>query len=249
MKVYVNSIHGIDDAITSMFMSKRTWTREKEERIRRICSLMLDEDGTYNWDDNNYAVFVMREANNEFSDYMNKLVKWGTRHITMLRFVDVSCTVEGLHRAGQDDWDAHAMRFNNRIIRSSTRLATFEGNEVSDFYKGKIIPDDVAAKICDEIYLPEKITKGGVAYVRATNGYIREDMKDDKDVKRGLYMECIPSNFIFKVNITELAHVFKERNKDSGANPEVKELCESLISQITEKVPWFTREMFESIVQ
>ena len=249
MKVYVNSIHGIDDAITSMFMSKRTWTREMEECIRRTCSLVLNENGFYTYDKNAHSDTVVKDVNEEFSEYMSKLVKWGTRHITMLRFVDVSCTVEGLHRAGQDDWDAHAMRFNNRIIRASTRLATFEGNEVSDYYKCKILPDDVAATICKEIKLPEKIIKGGVTYVRATNGYIREDMKDNKDVKRGLYMECIPSNFIFKVNITELAHVFKERNKDSGANPEVKELCESLISQIEEKIPWFTREMFEKIVQ
>ena len=34
MKVYVNKITGIDDAIVSMFMSKRSWTRELEEDIQ-----------------------------------------------------------------------------------------------------------------------------------------------------------------------------------------------------------------------
>lgn len=37
MKTYLNQISGIDDAIVSMFMSKRSWTREKELHIRDIC--------------------------------------------------------------------------------------------------------------------------------------------------------------------------------------------------------------------
>ena len=51
----------------------------------------------------------------------------------MLDFVTISVTVEGIHRAGQDDWDAHAKRFDNRIIRSSTRLADFSEGEMSDY--------------------------------------------------------------------------------------------------------------------
>lgn len=248
MQVYLNEITGVADAITTMFMSKRTWTREKEERIRKVCHAMLDDDGFYMLDDLQEEIF--REMIKEFDEYMSKLVKWGAKHITMLRYIDISCTVEGLHRAGQDDWDAHAMRFNNRIIRSSTRLATFSGNEMSDFYKGKIIPMDMAISNNPSLFeVPDHIIVDGEKFIRATNGYIREDLKDNKDVMRGLYMECIPSNFIFKCNITELAHVFKERNKDSGANPEVKELCEKLISSITERMPWFTREMFEKVKQ
>ena len=31
MKVYLNEITGLADALTSMYMSKRSWTRELEE--------------------------------------------------------------------------------------------------------------------------------------------------------------------------------------------------------------------------
>ena len=248
MNVYLNEITGIADAITTMYMSKRTHTRELEERIRRVCHCVLNENGFLEQSDYEKEVYV--EMNKEFDEYMSKLVKWGTKHITMLRFVDFSCTVEGLHRAGQDDWDAHAMRFNNRIIRASTRLATFDGDEISDYYKGKILPMDSAIATDPSLFhVPDSIVVDGETYVRSTNGYIREDLKDNKDVKRGLYMECIPSKFIFKCNITEFAHVFKERNIDSGANPEVKELCERIVAQITAKIPYFTREMFEKIEQ
>ena len=41
MKTYLNQISGIDDAIVSMFMSKRSWTREKELHIRDICRTVL----------------------------------------------------------------------------------------------------------------------------------------------------------------------------------------------------------------
>ena len=54
---------------------------------------------------------------------------------------------EGMHRGGQDDIDAHARRFDNRIIRSSTRLAEFSEGEMSDYYRGKIISTDEALNI------------------------------------------------------------------------------------------------------
>ena len=37
MKIYVNEITGIAYAIVSMFMSRRSWTREKELEIRGVC--------------------------------------------------------------------------------------------------------------------------------------------------------------------------------------------------------------------
>ena len=162
---------------------------------------------------------------------MNTLLKWGRRHITMLKFIDISITVEGLHRGGQDDWDAHAQRLNNRIIRNSTRLAEFQEGEKSEFYQGKILTTDEALAVI-EMKAPDTIIKDGVTYVKTVNGYIDERYKDDKDVKRGLYMLSIPSNFIFKVNLAEFAHVFQERNKDGGANPEVKLLAETIVSEL-----------------
>jgi thymidylate synthase ThyX len=164
----------------------------------------------------------------------------GKRHITVLRFIDISIMTEGLHRAGQDDVDAHARRFDNRIIRNSTRLATFSDGEVSDFYKDKIIPTNQALNILG-ISVPEKIEYNGEQYVKSANGYIKAEYKDDKDVKRGLYMLSIPSNFISKINLCEWAHVFKERNKDGGANPEVKEWAENVMNAISSKQEQITR--------
>lgn len=238
MKVFLNKITGIDDAIVSMFMSKRTWTRELEEDIRNTCNRIMDANGKLkgNVDPNDYE---------KFENWINNLVKWGWKHITMLRYIDFSITVEGLHRGGQDDWDAHAKRFDNRIIRSSTRLATFD-YELSDYYKEKIIPTDMALTELN-ISIPEFLVRNGLKYVKTVNGYIREDLKDNKDVKRGLYMLSIPSNFTFKVNLTEWAHVYKERNRDSSANPEVRECCESIADQMEIFYPQFNRELFLKI--
>jgi hypothetical protein len=240
MTVYLNEITGIPDAIVSMFMSKRSWSREKEREIREVCARTLTQDGTLKADTENSA-----ENFSMFAEWLDTLVKWGWKHTTMLRFIDMSVTVSGLHRAGQDDWDAHAKRFNNRIIRSSTRLADF-GYETSDWYKDKIIPTDTALNLLD-INLPETLSMGGDVYVKSINGYVREEYKDDKDVKRGLYMLSIPSNFIFKTDLTEWSHVYKERNKNGTANPEVKECCEAIADALESFHKQFNRELFLKI--
>ena len=74
----------------------------------------------------------------------------------------------------------------------------------------------------------------GDIYVKSTNGYVKEEYKNNKDVKRGLYMLSIPSNFVSKINLCELGHVFKERNQNGGANPEVKQWAEMVTEKITE---------------
>lgn len=243
MKVYVNRITGIDDAIVSMFMSKRTWTRELENQIRSTCFAVLDDyDGKLCTD----QYTLSSENFKNFKDWMDKLTKWGQHHITMLRFIDLSITVEGLHRAGQDDWDAHAMRYNNRIIRTSTRMSQFAQNEMSTFYQGKIMPTDMALKLLS-IDAPDKFIHEGKTYIKTVNGYVDEEYADNQDVKRGLYMLSIPSNFIFKVNLTEWAHVYKERNNSGRANPEVKECCESIADALGEMMPWFDRDLFLAI--
>ena len=240
MKVYLNEITGIADAFVSMMMSKRSWTRETELNIRDMCRRVLLPDGKYR-----YTGLLKAETIHDYNNYMDTLVKWGWKHITMLRFIDLSITVEGLHRGGQDDWDAHACRYDNRIIRSSTRLASF-GNEMSEWYQDKIIPTDIALTHLG-ILAPEDLVWNGVKYIKTINGYIREDMKDMQDVKRGLYMLSIPSNFIFKVNLCEWAHVWKERNIDGTANPEVKLCCESIADQIEQFQPKFNRNLFDKI--
>jgi len=243
MKVYLNEISGIADAITAIHMSKRSWTRDMEERIQRICKKVLDEHGALKPKD---ELAELAEEATQFEDWMNRLIKWGWKHITLLRYVDISVTVEGMHRGGQDDWDAHAKRFSNRILRSSTRLAQF-GNEMSDWYKDKIISTDMALSKLG-VDIPEQIEIDNVSYVKAINGYIRDDLANEQDVKRGLYMLSIPSNFIFKVDITEWSHVYKERNANGTAHPEVKECCEAIATLLEKAHSQFNRELFEKIL-
>ncbi|MCL2873630.1 MAG: hypothetical protein FWE29_01710 [Defluviitaleaceae bacterium] len=244
MNVYLNEITGIADAITSMFMSKRSWTKEKEDHVRDVCDSVLNKNGSLRSTNE-----IIQSGNlsklEDFNGWMDSLVKWGWKHTTMLRFIDMSMTVEGLHRAGQDDWDAHAKRFNNRIIRSSTRLATF-GDEVSEWYSDKIVSTDVAMKTLG-MDLPQTVQIDGSTYVKSVNGYVHEDFKEDLDVKRGLYMLSIPSNFIFKVDLAEWAHVYKERNINGTANPEVKRLCELIADHIESFHGQFNREFFMKI--
>ena len=142
MKTYLNQISGIDDAIVSMFMSKRSWTREKELHIREVCRTVLRADGGLREYDSAQA-----DAFAEFADWMDKLTKWGWKHTTMLR-----------------------------------------------------------------------------------------------------YMLSIPSNFIFKIDLTEWGHVFKERNANGSANPEVKQCCESIADQVEQFHKQFNRELFLKIL-
>lgn len=225
MNIKVNSITGFEDAFVAMYISKRSWTQQLDKEIRDVCDEVLDKHGfiKVNCDTNSLE---------KFNKWLGMLLKMGRKHITVLRFIDISIMTEGLHRAGQDDVDAHARRFDNRIIRSSTRLAEFSDDEMSDYYRGKIIPTDKALEIL-EIYIPDSFEYMGRVYVKSPNGYLREEYKNNKDVKRGLYMLSIPSNFVSKINLCEWSHVFKERNQNGGANPEVKEWAEEVMRQIT----------------
>lgn len=230
MEVYLNRIDGWDDAILSMFYSKRTVTRELEEDIRYKTYQNTNpnpREGVVG------ALHPCTTADEEYKKWLDSLFKWAWTHITMGRFLDLSFTVYGLHRAGQDDLDAHAMRMNNRIIRSSTRLADFKHGEMSTYYQDKIVPTDVALAYLG-ITTPDEIEYNGQTYVRAVNGYILKGMENSKDVKRGLYMLSIPSNFMFRCNLTEFAHIYKERREQGTANPEVKQAVEVMVDQLEE---------------
>lgn len=246
MKVYLNSIAGIDDAIIAMHMSKRTWNATMDDEVRYMCSIVNPHNG----------IFVPKDEHGDnhldkyfdaYQEYMTKLLKWGRLHITLLKFIDISVTVEGLHRAGQDDWDSHAQRFQNRIVRSSTRLASFSDGEKSDFYDGKIKYPFEAMKDMGNTIPDEYTDADGIIWVRTDFGYINKEHLGRKDVHRGLYPLAIPSNFIFRCNLTDWSHVYKERNAKSGANPEVKECCEAIADALIKAQPLFSRELFMEI--
>ena len=239
MKVTVNSITGFEDAYVAMYISKRSWTPELDANIRKTCGVVLDRDGHIN-------PLADKNSVDKFNNWLSILLRMGRKHITVLRYIEISMMTEGIHRAGQDDIDAHAKRFENKIIRSSTRLAEYGDCEISDWYKDKIIPTDKALSILG-IDIPKTINYDGETYIKTTNGYIKEKYENNKDVKRGLYMLSIPSNFVSKINLCEWGHVFKERNQDGGANPEVKEWAESVMSQIVGFHNQITRDYVLSI--
>lgn len=235
MNITVNSITGFEDAFVAMYISKRSWTPELDKEIRDVCNEVLDRNG---------VIKLGCDANDleKFNKWLGMLLRMGRKHITVLRFIDISIMTEGLHRAGQDDIDAHARRFDNRIIRSSTRLAEFLDDEMSDYYKDKIITD---AKIIKELFgidMPKEVEYEGSKYVKSPNGYVKEEYKNNKDVKRGLYMLSIPSNFVSKINLCEWGHVFKERNQNGSANQEVKDWAEEVMKQITSYHEQITRD-------
>lgn len=242
MKVYLTEMHSIRDAIRTMYMSKRTWDQEIEEKIAYLTENCTKHNGHP----------IHNQLTPEFEKEVKKLFKWGQHHITMLRFLDMSVVVEGLHRGATDDLDSHAKRMDNRIIRSSTRLADYTSNEISEFYSDKIIPTDVALAYLN-INTPEEITYNGEQYVRAANGYIKKGMENNRDVKRGLYMLSLPMNFTFKVNITEFAHIYMERGSrkygvaHGSAAPELQDMIEDLMDQLNEWYPDITREYLAGV--
>lgn len=236
MKVILNEINGIADAIVALYISKRTWNKELDYEIRKTVEIATDRKGYFQ---NKLIDDVTR---NKFEHWINLLLQWSKVHITLAKFIDLSFTVEGLHRGGQDDWDSHAKRFDNRIVRSSTRLSNYNEHEKSEYYKDKILTMNEAINLLN-INVPNKFQdSGGITWVKSGNGYIREDLKENKDIKRGLYMLSIPSNFIFRVNLMEFSHIYKERNKNGSANPEVKECCEKCMSEINRFQPFITSD-------
>lgn len=226
MKVYLNNIHGIDDAITSLYMSKGNYTRDREIDIADAVNNNTDING-----------FVKTHMTEEFRTMYNKMLAIGQMHTTIIRYIDFSFTVVGLHRGGQDDLDAHAHRFNNRIVRTSTRLCKkLNTRDKSEYYENKILTLGEVLDIMD-IDMPDEVISGGVKYIKADNGYINSEYiedcpKEEQDVRRGLYNLAIPSNCIVKCDLFEYAHVYKMRNKDTHAHPELRDLIESLTDQI-----------------
>lgn len=259
MKVHVNSISGIDDALVALHISKRHLTEESENGIRKICCICVSLFGELESHEQVIGYKdepllgctrdMLEQSYTLFHRMLEKLCKYGQKHITLLKFIDISVTVYGLHRAGQDDWDSHAKRFDNRIVRESTRLAEFGESEKSAYYADKILTTEEVLKALG-IELPENYTdENGRVWVKEDGGYVAEEMTGKQDVRRGLYRLCIPSTFIFKVNLAEWAHVYRERCAAGNAHPEVKELAEKIQDAIERAVPMFNREWLAGVTQ
>jgi len=240
VKVQLNSISGIDDALLTMYFSRGTWNWSLDSKIRAMVCECTDRHGYINSNADS-------DAAESYEKTLRTWLKYAPIHSTMASFIDLSFTVEGMHRAGQDDWDSHAKRMDNRIIRQSTRLGNIPEDAKSDFYKDKILTYHEAMDILG-IEAPDEINHEGKTYVRVHDGYVLKGLEKNRDAHRGLYHLAFPSNFTFKVNLAQFAHVYRMRNDKGGANPEVKQLAEQCMSLITAAQPLLTRDVVMSIM-
>lgn len=240
MKVQLNSITNIDDALVTMYFSRGTWNWDLDREVRETVESCTDRHGVYHSS-------VAADVREKYIKTMATWLKYAPKHSTMASFIGLSFTVEGLHRAGQDDWDAHAKRMDNRIIRQSTRLGNIPEDAKSDYYKDKILTYHEAMAILG-IETPDEIEYDGKTYVRVHDGYVLKGMEKNRDAHRGLYHLAFPSNFIFEINLAQFAHVYRLRNDKGGANPEVKQLAEQCMSLITAAQPLLTRDVVMSIM-
>lgn len=255
MQIYLSSFTGWGDAIRTLFMSRGTWTPELDNEIRETVAKVIDRDGRF--DPNSDS-----ESCERFLKWTDSLFGFGRRHITMLRFLDFSFVVEGLHRGATDDWDAHAERYDNRIIRLSTRMNAMKNVDkttmdlpVSDFYKGKILTlGQAAEKIGYEF--PNTFEADGFTWVRSINGYVRSGFEDNYDVKRGLYPLGMSNLFIFKCNLCEYPHVRDLRMRktpghpQSGhAHPEIWDLVDMIDYELKKVHPAINSDFLDAIKQ
>ena len=261
MQIYLQSITGWDDAITSMYMTKGNWTPELGETIHEECEFMFDRRGRMKVKSSDGLTPEETLIYNKCMSRINNLFNFGRRHITMMRFLDFSFVVEGLHRGAQDDWDAHEHRFGSRIIRLSTRIGamkntTNDGKDIklSDFYKDKVMTLSEATDYLG-IELPDTIEKDGKTYVRDINGYVDKDNMS-YDVKRGLYPIGLSSSFIFKCNLCEYPHVRSLRRRkadgfpESGhAHPELWDLVDAIDDCLITEIPCLTSDWLDSVKQ
>jgi hypothetical protein len=103
VKVQLNSITNIDDALVTMYFSRGTWNWDLDREVRETVERCTDRHGRYHSS-------VAADVREKYIKTMATWLKYAPKHSTMASFIGLSFTVEGLHRAGQDDWDAHAKR-------------------------------------------------------------------------------------------------------------------------------------------
>lgn len=244
MEFKLTKVSGVDDAIISLFVSKRHFDPEECDRVRDLIYTCSDRKGALTIDAD-----YPRVKEVEVVQWLKKVCKYGLQlgykrsHETLLRFIDFTIETRGLHKAAMGDLDAHAPRMNNRIIRASSRLASFDSGEKSDYYKGKILTiGEAMGENIPHLFVKVKEAEGDVIKSADTYrfngfGFVREDCWDDQDVQRGTYMLSIPSDAIWKCDFVGLKHIYAMRNKFTHAHPELQEGMEQLADQIEKALP------------
>lgn len=276
MEFKLYKVSGYEEAINSLRMSKgKFFSIPKAEEIQTLVWLVTDRKGFicspqeyfqkldsinpfeqatfekitgyYEKDLAEFERLLQLTFNNAMGEH---------KHHTLMKYIDISFFTVGLHRGAQDDLDAHAIAFNNRITRFSTRLAEIEDVQLSDWYKDKLIPfSEIGNYGYDEI--PSVIYVQGVEYTYTPFGYVLPKYAQvpaknglAKDVQRGGMPLGLASNAIWKSDIFNLRYVYKMRSKLTKANPELKEGMEQLADQIEQNIPvfgeYFRKELTDS---
>ena len=182
-------------------------------------------------------------------------------HSTIGRFLDISCTVDGLHRGATDDFDAHARRLDSRIVRRSTRTNSPNEIVLSDWYKDKVIPfGDLDGRTVTEVInikestdceikLPSTIIVNNKVYRKSRFGYVADEFKDNYDVLRGLTPLGMSNLFTFKCNITEWAHITKLREPGTHAAPELQQMIQMINQAIEQMEPRLNHDFWMYCIQ
>jgi hypothetical protein len=234
MRVKVVEISGYVPAFISLFMTNRNLTDQKLADITEIVDYSTDSRGFF-VPTSPYAT--------EFLDLLNKTITYGIKseHHQILKFIDISIYMEGLHRGAQDDYDAHAARLN--IIRSTTRTKKGADHpEFSDYYKDKIVTFEEGFKMLFGEDMPLMIKDPqGINYKKTPWGYIKEGFENDADVRRGLTPLGMSSNNISKVAYGEhLQHIYDLRREEATgkkANPELRHAMEMMRKDLSRRCP------------
>lgn len=268
MKFKLYKVSGYEEAINSLRMSKgKFYSWEKAQEIQLLVWLVTDRQGFietergYTYKLNSLMSSEVLDSKKITGNYSDDVAEFKRllqltfdnamgqqKHHTLMKYIDVTFITEGLHRGAQDDLDAHAIAFNNRITRYSTRLAEIEDNNLSEWYEGKVIPfHDIFSHLEIEDQLPDVLGMADMGTFRYTPfGYVAEKYAQvpaknglAKDVQRGLMPLGMASNALWKTDIFNLRYVYKMRSKLTKANPELKEGMEQLADQIEKSVPVF----------
>lgn len=281
MEFKLYKVSGYEEAINSLRMSKgKFYSWEAAEAIQQLAHVVTDHQGKIATQKQyNLAIVGLGAAGVDIDNHKKITTIYGKdvkeferllqltfnnamgefKHHTLMKYIDVSFFTEGLHRGAQDDLDAHAIAFNNRITRFSTRLAEIDENKLSEWYQGKVIPFYDALETLDlaGVVLPEEIAIGDDIFKLTPFGYVAEKYAQvpaknglAKDVQRGGMLLGMASNAIWKTDLFNLRYVYKMRSKLTKANPELKEGMEQLADQIEKHIPvfgpYFRKELTDS---
>lgn len=281
MQFNLYKVSGYEEAINSLRMSKgKFFSIPKAEEIQTLVWLVTDLKGfictekEYRYkvativDNNGYTGLkkVTGDYEKDVAEFKRLLqltfdnAMGEHKHHTLMKYIDISFFTVGLHRGAQDDLDAHAIAFNNRITRFSTRLAEIEDVQLSEWYQDKILTfDEVDRAILEEhgFGLPQTFEKNGSTYKRTPFGYVLEKYAQvpaknglAKDVQRGGMPIGLSSDAIWKTDMFNMRYVYKMRSKLTKANPELKLGIEQLADQIEKHIPvfgeYFRKELTDS---